>query len=307
MNRVSTANNYSTILADFMRSQMRQHEAQGQVSSGKLATDLKGYARDAESLMAARSVQTKVDGFVAQNKLLASRLEVQDLALNTAADSADEARRTIAEALASNRSDGLMAELNNLFSSAVEALNTRFAGRYLFAGGKVDGAPVAARNLQDLTAAPGVDHVFENDGLVPVSRLDDTTTIESGFLADEVGTRLFETFRAVQAYVEANGPFDEHFSQADIDFLKTVMDGFDTARTEITEKAAVNGLNQNRVDKAIEGHEARSDMLTGMIGDIAHVDMAEAISRLQQAQTAVQASAQVFVTLQNSSLLNLLK
>ena len=56
----------------------------------------------------------------------------------------------------------------------------------------------------------------------------------------------------------------------------------------------------------MDTQEARRSMLEGMVGGITDVDMAEAISRLQQAQTTVQASAQVFSTLSQSSLLKLL-
>jgi flagellar hook-associated protein 3 FlgL len=43
-----------------------------------------------------------------------------------------------------------------------------------------------------------------------------------------------------------------------------------------------------------------------VLGGITDVDMAAAVSRLQLAQTAMQASAQVFATLQGSSLLSVL-
>ncbi len=43
-----------------------------------------------------------------------------------------------------------------------------------------------------------------------------------------------------------------------------------------------------------------------MIGDIADVDMADAVSKLQLAQVALQASGQVFASLNSSSLLNVL-
>ena len=48
-------------------------------------------------------------------------------------------------------------------------------------------------------------------------------------------------------------------------------------------------------------------MLATMMGRLTDVDMAEAVSRLQQAQISVQAAAQVFVSLNGASLLNVLK
>lgn len=307
MTRVATANSYSTVLADLMRAQSRQQEANQQVSSQKTASDLKGFSRHAETLLAARSVQTRVEGFLEQGKVLTARLEAQDLALNQAADSAQGARQAIAEALAAGRADALAGELNSWFGSATEAFNTRHGGRYLFAGGQIDTKPVAAEGLADLTAAPDIGSLFSNDGLKPVSRLDESTTIESGFLADELGGDLFEAFRQVQAYIEANGDFSSPMTEAQTTFLQGMLDDFDAARVGLTEQAARNGLNQNRLDTALERQEARGVMLQGVVANVTEVDMAEAITRLQQAQTAVQASAQVFATLRDSSLLNLLR
>jgi flagellar hook-associated protein 3 FlgL len=58
------------------------------------------------------------------------------------------------------------------------------------------------------------------------------------------------------------------------------------------------------VDRAISDQQSRVTILTGALGDITDVDMGDALSRLNQAQTAVQASAQVFSSLKNTSLLN---
>ena len=44
-----------------------------------------------------------------------------------------------------------------------------------------------------------------------------------------------------------------------------------------------------------------------MIGGVTDADMTQAATNLAQAQVAVQAAAQVFLSLQNSSLLNVLK
>lgn len=307
MNRVATGNSYGTIMSDLMRAQLRQYEAQEQVSSGKAGHDLKGFAKDAEALMAARSLQTRVEGFLEQGKTLASKLEVQALAMTQIEDAAAGARQAIEEAIANGRGEGLMSQLSSLFSTASDALNTKFAGRQLFAGAQVDTPPVTAKTLQDLTAAPTAADVFENDALVPAARLDEATSIETGFLAEDLGGDLFAAFRSVQAYVEANGEFSGQLTTAQEAFLQGMLDDFAGARAGLTDATVRNGLTQNRVDKALEMHGARKDMLDGMIGDVTHVDMAEAITRLQQAQTAVQASAQVFMALQGSSLLTLLK
>ncbi|MDB5430742.1 MAG: flagellin [Caulobacter sp.] len=306
MNRVSTANSYNSVLLDLMRSQSRQETANNQVSSGKSATDLKGYARNAETLTATRAVKTRVDGFVDQSSALAAKLTSQDLALTQAADSAQSAHEAILSAVAMGAGQGLKAELQSWYASAAQALNTQHAGHYLFSGGQVDTKPVAAPAMADLTAGP-LTSVFQNDQLTPTNRLDESTTIQSGFLADQLGTGLFSAFQQVQAYLDANGgDFPAKLDATATTMLNSVITQFDTARVDLTNAAAQNGLLQQRVDSSKKTQESRQTMLTGMIGDIADVDMADALARMQQAQTATQASAKVFQTLQNSSLLNYL-
>lgn len=307
MNRVATGNSYSTVLNDLMRAQVRQQDANAQVSSGKTASDLKGFARQAETLLATRSIQTRTDGFITQGQTLVSKLQSQDLALSQAADAARGARQALAEALATGRGEALMSEMSSWFSSASDSLNARFGGRYLFAGGQVDTPPVSAASMADLTSQPTVASFFENDDLVPTNRLDESTTIQSGFLADDLGTPLFDAFRQVQDFVDVNGTFTGQLTSAQTLFLQGMLDDFDAAGTGLTDATARNGLIQNRVEKTLESQESRKSMLEGMVGGITDVDMAEAISRLQQAQTTVQASAQVFNTLSNSSLLDLLR
>ena len=308
MNRVATNANYSSILANLMRAQFNQSQANNQVSSGKVASDLKGYANDAETLAAAQSVKSRVDTFIDQGKILSAKLQSQDLALNSIADAAQAARQAIANALAADKGDSVMGDLGAQFNNAVSGLNSKFQGRYLFAGGQVNTQPVTATQMSDLTAASSVASLFQNDNLTPTSQLDESTTIQTGFLADGLGTNLFNAFKAVQSFAQGpGGPFSGQLTPAQRTFLQGQLAVFDGVRSGLTNAAAQNGLIQNRADGSQKTQVARQTMLTGMIGDVTDVNMADAVTKLQQAQLQVQASAQVFSMLQGSSLLNFLR
>lgn len=306
MNRVSSSNSYSAVLANLMSAQARQAHAQSQVSTGKQATDLKGFGQGSEALTAARTLQTRVEGFIESNKALAGRLEAQDLALNQVGGAAGAARAAIANAVASGRADGLQAALESALDGAVQGLNVQFGGRYLFAGGQTM-PPAEAANLADLTAPPAAG-LFRNDGLKPAHRIDDSTTMETGFLASDIGAQLFDALGQVQAFAEGpGGPFTGQLTRAQTDFLTGILASFDVAQSSVTGKAAENGLMQSRLDQTRAAQEDRQAMLERVVGDLSEVDIAEAATRLAQAQTAVQASAQVFATLRDTSLLNLLR
>ncbi|HWA60900.1 MAG TPA: flagellin [Caulobacteraceae bacterium] len=303
--RIATNSQYSAVLDNIMAAQARQTEAGAQVSSQKKATDLKGYAADSETLSALQSVQSKVASFLDQGTVLTNKLSTQDLALNQLADSADGASQAIKDALASGRGDTLMQALQGFFQNSVEALNTKFNGRYLFAGAQVNTQPVQIANMSQLTTP--VSALFHNDQYVTTNQVDETTTINSGFLADKLGTGLFNAYQAIQAFNSGpNGPFTGTLTQTQITFLQGQIGNFDTEHDNLTSDAGQNGLMQKQVDNISSDLGNRQTMLQQLVGNITDVDMAKAASDLQMAQLSVQAAAQVFSTLKGSSLLNLL-
>jgi hypothetical protein len=75
---------------------------------------------------------------------------------------------------------------------------------------------------------------------------------------------------------------------------------FDTDHNNLTNVAGQNGLLQNQVDAAKTDLEGRQTMGEGLLGNLTAVDMAKAVSDLQQAQLSVQAAAQVFSSLKST-------
>jgi flagellar hook-associated protein 3 FlgL len=171
----------------------------------------------------------------------------------------------------------------------------------------MDTAPLPLVGMADLTLAPTIPGLFANDQLVVTNRLDEHMVVDTGFLADDLGVNLLQAFKAVQALHEGPlGPLTGQPTQAQSAALEGILASFDTAGEEITGYVADNGGVQARVERVKTGLTERQLALSGIIGDITDVDMAAAVSRLQLAQTALQASAQVFATLSGSSLLNVL-
>jgi flagellar hook-associated protein 3 FlgL len=306
--RVSTTGNYASVLANLMGAQLRQYDANARVSSQKNGKDLKDYAKKAETLAAMRVVERRTKAYQDQNHLIADKLTNQDQALNQITDSAAQIRQVIADALATDRADTLMTDLNGLFKNAVQGMNTSYDGKYLFAGGQINTQPVTATSLADLTSGPPIASFFQNDGFKAQAKVDDSTTVTTGFLANDLGTNMMNALKTLETFHEgAGGPFSGQLTDAQRTFLQGQLAGWDTIRSDLTLTTAQNGLNQKHVDDVGTGLIARKDTLTMMIGDITDADMAKAAGDLQAAQLAVQASAQVFISLQNTSLLNLLK
>jgi flagellar hook-associated protein 3 FlgL len=293
VSRVSTGGNYSAVLANLIAAQQRQTDAGEKVSSQKNGSDLKDYSRNAEMLTAMRSIDTRLAAYTEQNKLVNDKLITQDFALNQVADAAQTARQAIAEAI----------------RNGVEGLNSRYGGKYLFAGGQVDTAPFSATSLSDLTIpATNVADYFHNDTFIAQAKVDDSTLVNTGFLADAFGTDMMEAFKDMQAFHEGvDGPFTGNLTVAQRTFLEGQLQVWDDVYNDQINTAGRNGMVQSRVESVKEDLVIRTNSMKSMIGDIVDADMTLAISNLEQAQISVQAAAQVFVALKESSLLNVLR
>ena len=306
--RVTTPGNYAAILSNLLAAQGRQVEAGNKVATQKNGNDLKDYAKSSELLTAMRTVQTRLDAFQEQSKLLGDKLQTQDTGLVRVKDAAAAVRQIYSEAIASGRVDTLVEDIQAQLSNAAEGLNSRYGGKYLFAGGQVDTRPVTATTLAKLTAGPPIASFFQNDQFRVTAKLDEATTVTTGLLASDIGTEMLTAFQSFQAFNEgANGPFVGQMTDAQRVFLEGQLAVWDDVRSDVTNLAAYNGTNQKRLDTVAEDLVGRQNALAGMIGDITDADMAQAAAELQTAQLSVQSAAYVFQALRESSLLEVLR
>lgn len=304
--RVSTLGGYQSALLNLNRAQARSADAQERISTEKVASDLAGYGRSTESLTALKSARARLQGFIDTSNAVSARLDTQALAFDRMGDATQAARNAIAEALAAGRAEGMMLAVEGAYQTVQDALNTKHQGRYVFSGGQADTRPVSADTLAQLAAAPLVADVFDNDQLKSASRIDESTTVQTGFLANELGSPVFAAFRAVQVFHAAT-PINGPLTDAQRDFLTQQLAAFDAAREGLISSGAHNGSLQNRVESLITAHSAQQDSLDNLVSDKVTADPAQAITDLQMSQVAVQAAAQVLISLRETSLLNLLR
>ena len=247
-------------------------------------------------------MQTKTNAYLANSQTTANVLSAQDLAFTQLNSSASGATNAITEALGSGSGNTLMQSLGTSFQDAVSALNTNYDGQYLFSGGASNTKPTTSTSLSDLTA-PGatIAGQFQNGGNVATAQLNSSTTVQTGFLANQLGSNLYTAYQSVQSYVQTNGPFTNPLTAAQTTFLQGALSSFQAANTQLTTAQAQNGLVQQQVTSAQTELTNQQTTLAGLVGNISSADIAQATTNLEQAQTAVQASSQVFLALHTST------
>jgi flagellar hook-associated protein 3 FlgL len=302
--RISTQAASQAALMDLMRAQREAYDARDQLASGKKAPDLKGYANTAETIISARAAQQRSESFANANSRIMNRLEVQDLAYQELSQAATDLRTT----LTTNDGSFIMDKVQEVFDQASAALNMRFNGSYVFGGVRTDALPFTADTIADLqAAAPDVSAMFDNAARRQTTMIEETITVDINSTASEVGTDLMASIERIADFnAGPDGPFSGQITENQQAFLETELANIIAAFDTINVAMAENGSRQKQVENAITGHEKRADYLTIMVAGIEDADMAEAATRFQQAQTAVQVSAQTFSTLSQISLLNYL-
>ena len=307
--RISTAATWSNALHNLSMAQERQQKANDEVSSQKVATDLMGYGRSSEIIAAYQSTLARTDSYISVNKAVGERLNSQDIALNTVGQSAADAKQSILDSLASGSGAALMESIQGNFSQALQGLNFEHNGLYLFGGGNDDTPPITVGSLSQLTAAPTVDSVFANGTVKKSSRVDASTTLQTGMLASDLGKALMQTFKDIKAYNDdpTTGPFGNELTDAQKTFLQQKSVEFNNTYDKLLESTSLNGTLQKRVENGAKALQNQSDSLTGLISSRTDADLSKSYSDLQQAQVSVQASAKVLASLQSSSLLDILR
>ncbi len=307
--RISTAESWSNALNNLMTAQTRQESANNQVSTQKIATDLAGYGRTSEIIASYQSSLSRTNSYIDVTQTVSARLNSQDIALPTTGAALTSPKDSIMSSLANATGTTLILELQGSFSAALSGLNYRHNGQYLFNGGNDNDAPVSVNSLSQLAALPAAADAFTNGTVKKSSQIDAGTTIQTGMLASDIGTQLMDLYKQIQNYNDdpTTGPFADPLTDGQKDFLTTKAQEFSKLYDQTLQFSALNGTMQKRVENTQTSLKGQADSMSQLVDDRTSADMATAYSNLQQAQVAVQASAQVLANLNQTSLLNLLK
>ncbi len=307
MDRVSSAMIPMSSLQDLSKAQRTLVEAARQSSAQTKSNDLKGYGREAQTLVSAERLVSRTEGFIATSRELKTRMELQDVAIGRAADVVAQLREDLFQNIGLERGDGVRSQLEEAFSVLKDSMNTTLGGRYLFGGVLNDRAPVTVASLADLAANP-LSTAMEQGAEAQVLRVEENRTVQAGLVAPNV---IDEALGAIKRLAEidegADGPFGGALTPTQKAALQTELANLDAAFDKILEAQSENGRLLQDVDSSSERQQARLDSLNSAVGEIVEVDLAEVAVRLNQAQFAYEASANVFNTIRGLTLLNYLR
>ena len=307
MDRVSSAMIPMSALTDLSNAQRTLVEAARQSSAQTKANDMKGYGREAQTLVSAERLVARTEGFIATSRELSTRMEVQDVAIGRAADVVAQLREDLFQNIGLERGEGVRSQIEEAFAVLKDAMNTTLGGRYLFGGVLNDRAPVTVASVADLAANP-LNTAIEQGSEAQVLRVEENRTVKAGLVATDVISTAFGAIKRLAELDEGvNGPFGGELTPAQKTALQDELSNLDSAFDQILEAQSENGRLLKDVDASASRQQSRMESLEAAVGGIVDVDLAEVAVRLNQAQFAYEASASVFNTIRNLTLLNFLR
>lgn len=306
MDRVSSAMIPRSAIGDIGRAQRELVEAARQSSAQTKATDLKGYGREAQTLVSAQRLVARTDGFIATAGELTTRMEIQDVSLGRAADVVAKLKEDLFQNVGLETGEGIRSRLEEAFSVLKDAMNSNLGGRFLFGGVVNDAPPITATDLDDL-AAQNLTDVIGQDSVSQMMRIEEGRTVKAGLVAKDF---VSEAFASIKRLAELDngpdGPFEGDLTQTQLLAVKDELTALGQAYDDLLMAQSENGRMTKDVEAASSRQTARKAALNEAIGDIVNVDLPEVAVRLNQAQFSYQASAGVFQTLKGLSLLTYL-
>ncbi len=308
MERVATLMHSTALLAELSRSQRNFLDAQTQVATGKRINEFSDSPADLGALLAARNAYARTDDYLAAAKAVRTRLDLQDTHIDELASVTADVKQSILDAVANNSGAGLKTELQGAFDRIVSILNSQVDGKYIYGGTRQDVPPVTITTIDQLLALPSAADAFQNNAMSQTARIDSNQIVSFGQLASDLGGPAFDMLRQVLSYdAGANGPFGADLTQTQSNYLTSLVPQLTAVNDGVNTHLAANGVAYKAVDEAVDRHGDARSTLKGMIADIEEVDMAEAITRMQNSELALQASAKAFASIQGLSLLDYLR
>jgi flagellar hook-associated protein 3 FlgL len=307
MTRISSAMIPAASLADLSRAQQQLVEAARQSSAQTKADDLKGYGREAQTLVSAQRLVSRTESFLVTSRELTTRMQIQDVALGRAADVVAKLKDDLFQNLGLESGEGVRSQLEEAFAVLKDTMNTNLGGRFLFGGVLNDRPPVTAASLSDLGAQP-LAATIQQGASSQIMRIEDGRTVQAGLVADDIVSQAMASVKRLAEMDEGpDGPFSGDLTATQKQAIMDELGALSAAFDQILSSQAENGRMLKEVDSAADRQKGQLDALNGAVGEIVNVDLAEVAVRLNQAQFAYEASAGVFNVLRNMSLLNMLK
>lgn len=289
--RVTQAGIWNLVRQNLASNSTRLREVEEQAVTGLLITK----PSDAPELVGqidrlqAGSLDQEVYGKNATQAI--GSLDQLDSALGRVHDTLSRARELAVQTAGdlSNSDDRGSAalEVGALRDTLLNAANSNFGGRYIFAGTAYDTPPFAD------------DGTYTGSTDVPTTKVGDSTWVDTGLDGSAVFDDTADIFAAIDAFQAA-------LESDDTAGIQTALDDIDAALDQVMSARANVGNETNVATDASSLAESLGAQLDAGLSDIVSADPAETYMKLSELRTSYQTALQVAASARSVGLFDLM-
>jgi flagellar hook-associated protein 3 FlgL len=293
--RVATFASTGSLLTAALRVQAEEAKITTQQSSALVSSDYGGYGSSSGRVVDLDASITRSKAYAAAATTADNRVTQMYSAVDSMVDLITNFKSDLISFDVSVSDDStatLAEEAADALESLSSLLNSRWDGRYLFAGSAVDTAPVDTDALTAQTAPSSADtSYYRGDDTIVSVKVGAERTVSYGVTADE---DAFEAAIRALTMIAAGTADEDTLSEAS-ELLDTAIDGM---------AAIQSGLSRDASDleTAVSDQEDYQDFASSLVSEVTEVDIAEAAAKLSTYQAQLEAAYAAIGKIQSLSL-----
>lgn len=303
MSRVTNIAQHDRIVSLIMQTQSKAHDVELQVASGRKSQTYMGIARDASRLVGLEISHVRVNQYVDNNQMVDERLQLMESNVGQVVDILSEFKALLINAL--NQGNAAELDLANhsgeMMNQVATLLNADLDGRHLFSGSMTNTSPVDLGGLPGSYTVPTSDGdaagYYQGDAALLSVRAGDNLDMTYGITADALGFE--QAIRAMDLVIKG-APTDTTMLNHALDVVTSSIENVTNTRTQIgNARSSLAEIGKSHQDFLLFAEET--------ISDLENTDITEAITRLNETQTTLEASYMALSRLGRLSLMQYMR
>lgn len=299
LSRVATFARNDTMLSNALKTQARLAELNTQEASGLVSSDYGGLGSSAKRVVDLQVSVTRAQSYIDTATVAKGRVELMYSTCGTMTDVLSDLRSQVVAATSATAGTGedLKTAAQELFEDFASLLNTQYEGRYVFAGGRTDAAPVDLDD-PDYAAATSPSSAdtsyYQGDDQIASVRVSDQQTVDYGVTADDPAFE--KALRAINLLANiSTDPLDDDTLTEANDLLVDALNAVLAVQSRLS-------LDAGTMEDAVSGQEDYVSFAESLTTDLTEVDVAQVQVKLSSYEAELEASYSAIAKIQGLKL-----
>lgn len=296
--RVASFSSTSNLINSNMKIQSQMADTQTQLSTGLKSISFKSIARDTQKLLNLESAQSALTNYNVNGNVTNSYINIMYGSVEQMVNLSNKFMSTLTAAQGGSQVDPQVTkdQAQLLMDEFQGLLNTSSAGRYLFAGSKIDVAPVntdaAGWTAQTSPSTPNASY-YQGDDYQMSTQISSNLTVDYGVTANNPAFE--KAFRAFN--VAFNNPSDKAALAEASTLMKDAIGGMANLQGRLS-------TNSRTIEDEMQRNEEDKTVISEISASIKSVDLPAATVRQAELKTQLEAAYSSSVALLKLSILN---